>query len=204
MPTSRLSWLVLSAFLLPVLGQAGDGIVRWQDAKGNWHFSNHATVDPNQRPAVAEKPKTRADAALLDPGAQVTQSPEALQAWLVALKKQVLLLRGDEAAAYLAKVHWPSTPVSWNLLVQEVINKDFLNPDRGDFQLRARTVGLKNIPVAFDTRQLPGARGLQRDSLIKIHATLILTPAVLDTMDQYGYLYKPLPLEVSDYQLIRK
>lgn len=194
--------LLLSVVFFATAAQAGDGIVRWQDEKGNWHFSNHAVVDPSKKPKAVEKPK--ADMGLLNPGSLVVQSPESLQNWLIALKKQALVLGLVEGKDYVAKVNWPTAPVSWPVTVQEVVNKDFLNPDRGDLQVRARTQGMKNLPVAFDTKGLRGAAGIQRDQKMTVQGPLLLNAEVLDSMDQYGYLYRPIVVKASSVQVTQK
>lgn len=175
------------------VAQAGDGLIRWQDAQGHWHFSNHAAQNPTLRPAAAPEARVLVG-ALADPGPAVLSSPQALQAWLMALKKAALGMTPAQEKIFLSRVRWPQGPVAWEVQISEIINTDFLRPERGHYQVRARTVqGLQGsgLPVIFDSRRAEIATW-QRGQRLVLRGEARVDVRVFRFMDDYGYLYNPI------------
>lgn len=180
------------------VAQAGDGLIRWRDAQGHWHFSNHAEQNPALRPAPAPAARVL-EGALADPGPAVLSSPQALLAWLMALKKEALGMTPAQERIFLSRVRWPQGPVAWEVRISEVINTDFLRPERGHYQVRARTVqGLRGggLPVIFDSRGAK-AGAWRRGQRLVLRGEARVDARVFRFMDDYGYLYNPLPIRMD-------
>lgn len=192
-------WLVLFyCVLVWDTAQAG-GLVRWQDAKGNWHYSNHVSVDPNLRPREAPRPK-RAEANLAAPGAQVLLNPVAVQQWLLALRRETAGMTVEQERAYLAQVKWPSGPIAWKVTVQEVMTTDFLDPSRGAYQVRARTlqpVRTGGLPVSFEGRNAAQLSTLRSGQRVLVRGETALDVQNLQFIDQHGYLYSPISIRMK-------
>lgn len=188
--------LMFCAGLAGMPASAGDGIYRWQDSQGRWHFSNHAEVDPNQRPAPAPRAYLPV-ARLAVPGAAVLRSPDALQSWLLRLKSDMRRVPPEQESRYLSRVRWPTGPVVWRVRVQEIVNTDLLRPELGRYQIRARTlspVATGGLPVVLDGELLHGAGAPRVGELLQVRGQLSLHPDTLRLMDRHGFVYYPVQI----------
>ena len=191
--------LMLCAGLAAMPALAGDGIYRWQDSQGRWQFSNHAEVDPNQKPAPP--PRARLPSGrLAAPGTAVLRSPDALQGWLLRLKSDMGRVPSEQENRYLAHIRWPQGPVLWRVRVQEIVNTDLLRPELGRYQIRARTlspVATGGLPVVLDGELLHGAGAPQVGELLQVRGQLSLHPDTLRLMDRHGFVYYPVQIVLA-------